>query len=324
MSVNRFFDNPFDFLRRFGRNKVQIFIYLHIQAMKMRVILRPILIPLIAATQALYDSMFAKTTDKSFKTGQRIAETKEVKSAINNFKKAMRKLQARAFDKLGVNSPIYIQLFNNGQYDYNHIKMENAYLIITTVQTIVTTNVTELGVDMKTLIDGCYTDFNAARLLQTGLASNVKGNKPVYDVVLDQMIDQLDINRHTICLDDNTNPEENYVYFEDSVLFTPSTHKTTDKSDKLIVSVDPSSQVDSGASFGPGQTVTLENPSEDDAYYFPAQTPDEVMPLSCLFVPKNGGKVVLTSEEMGSPLNKYLIIGNRNGTKLLVVKIMVK
>lgn len=292
--------------------------------MKMRVSLRPVLIPLIAATQILYDLMFAKTTDKSSKTGQRIAETVEVNNAVENFKKAMRKLYARAFDKLGVNSPIFIQLFNNGLKTYNNMILENAYLVITTVKTTVTTYATELGADMKILIDNCYTEFNDARVLQTGLASNVKGNKPVYDVVLDQMIDQLDTNRHTICLDDNTHPEENYVFFEDSVLFTPSTHKSTDKGNILIVSVEPSTQKDSGASFGPGQKATLENPSEEDIYYFPAQTATEIMPKSSLFVPKNGGKVILTSEEMGSPDNKYLLIGNRTTDKLLVLKITIE
>jgi len=89
------------------------------------------------------------------------------------------------------------------------------------------------------------------------------------------------------------------------------------------VGVDPDSQMDSGASFGLGQKVSIYNPSDDDAYYFAARTADEVMPVSCLFI-KKGETVVLTAEQMGCPENKYLIIGNRSIKNLVVVKIIIE
>jgi len=323
MSANRFFFNPFEFLRKFGRNKVQIFIFLHIQAMKMEVALNPFLAPLILATQTLYDSLFSKTSEKSSKTGQRIAETKEVKAAIKNFKIGMRKVYKRAADKLGEDSVIFIELFSQGLNYYNRVKMENAYLIIGTLKDGVKKYVTELGVDMQTLMDGCYADFDNARILQSGLASSIRGNKPLYDKFLDQMILQLDVNRLTISLENNSNPAENYFYFDETVLYVPSHHKGKDDKVPLVVGVDPASQMDSGASFGLGQKVSIYNPSDDDAYYFAARTADEIMPVSCLFI-KKGETVVLTAEQLGCPENKYLIIGNRSLKNLLVVKILIE
>jgi hypothetical protein len=323
MSQNRFFFNPFEFLRRFGRNKVQIFIFLSIQAMKMDVVLKPFLAPLILATQDLYNSLFLKTSEKSSKISQRIAETKEVKAALENFKKGARKVYKRAADKLGEDSVIFIELFGQGLNYFNHIKMENSYLIIGNLRDGVKKYVVELGADMQLLMDGCYTEFDNARLLQSGLASSIRGNKPLYDKFLDQMILQLDVNRLTISLDDNTNYAENYFYFDETVLYVPSHHKGKDKKVPLVVGVDPDSQIDSGASFGLGQKVSIYNPSDDDAYYFAARTADEIMPVSCLCI-KKGETVVLTAEQLGCPINKYLIIGNRSIENLVVVKILIE
>ena len=322
MSKNRFFDNPFEFLRQFGRNKVQIFIFLHLMAMKTQVLLKPFLQPLIDKTQDLYDKMFSKTSEKSSKTGQRIAETKEVKAAIKNFKIGARKVYKRAADKLGEDSKIFIELFSGGLTYFDRIKMENAYLIISTLKDGVEKYVTELGIDMQTLMDGCYSDFDEARQSQTGLASSIRGNSPLYDKIMDQMIIQLDVNRLTISLDDNTDPSANYFYFDEDVLYIPSHHKGKNDKVPIIVGVNPNSQLDSGASYGPGQKVTIYNPSDEDAYYFPAQTADEIMPTSCLYV-KKGETVVLTSEQMGCPINKFLLIGNRSATKFIVVKIFM-
>ncbi len=323
MSANRFFFNPFEFLRKFGRNKVQIFIFLHIQAMKTEVLTKLFMQQLIDDTQVLYDLMFSKTSEKSSKTGQRIAETKEVKTAIKNFKIGVRKVYKRAADKLGEDSVIFIELFGQGLTYFDRIKMENAYLIITTIKDGVKKYKTELGVDMQTLMDGCYADFDNARMLQSGLISSIRGNKPLYDKFLDQMILQLDVNRLTIALDNNSNPAENYFYFDESVLYVPSHHKGKDEKVPLVVGVDPDSQMDSGASFGLGQKVSIYNPSDDDAYYFAARTADEVMPVSCLFI-KKGETVVLTDVQMGCPENKYLIIGNRSIKNLVVVKILIE
>ena len=319
MSINRFFDNPFEFIRKFGRGKAQIFIFLHIQAMKTEVLTKPYMQQLIDDTQALYDLMFMKTSEKSSKTGQRKAETIEVNVALDNFKKGVRKVYKRAADKLGEDSVIFIELFGQGLSFYDRIKMENSYLIINTIKDGVKKYKTELGVDMQTLMDGCYTDFDNARLLQTELASSIRGNKPLYDKYLDQMILQLNVNRLTIALENNLNPAENYFYFDETVLYVPSHHKGKDEKVPLVVGVNPDSQVDSGASFGPGQKVSIYNPSDDDAYYFAARTADETMPLSCLFI-KKGETIVLTAEQLGCPENKYLIIGNRSIKNLLVVK----
>jgi len=198
--------------------------------------------------------------------------------------------------------------------------MENSYLIITTIKDGVKKYVVELGADMQLLMDGCYTDFDNARLLQTELASSIRGNKPLYDKYLDQMILQLNVNRLTIALENNLNPAENYFYFDETVLYVPSHHKGKDEKVPLVVGVDPDSQIDSGASFGLGQKVSIYNPSDDDAYYFAARTADEIMPVSCLFI-KKGETVVLTAEQLGCPENKFLILGNKDATQLGVVKI---
>ena len=79
------------------------------------------------------------------------------------------------------------------------------------------------------------------------------------------------------------------------------------------------------SSFGPGQTVTLKNLTDFPAYYFGAVTADELIQPSSLMIPPHS-EITVTTEQLGSPNNKFLIIGNKETleTSLLVVQIIVK
>ena len=323
MFAKRAFENIFLFLLKFGRTKSQIFIYLHLQAMKSVVATKPFLIPLISATQILYDSLFSSTSDRRSKTGQRIAETKEVVAAKKGFIKAAQAVYKRAADKLGETSASFVELFPYGKATFNNLILENANLVMDSLLTGVKKYTVQLGDDMLTLISNSITDFNDARDLQSGLKSNVRENTPLYKKLFKKMIGQLEINRLTICLQDNVDPESNYFYYDESVLYVPSTHKGKDYHGPWMVGVQPDSQEDSKLSFAEGQKITLKNMSDINAYYFGALTATELMSPSCLFL-LPGQEITITAEQLGAPGNKFLIFGNKDATSIIVVKVIIK
>ena len=83
MNTNKNFDNPFDGLDKYGRDKVQIYIFLHIQAMLLKEPNMPFLTALRLATQALYNAMFLNISDKTSDTKQRMVQTEAVKNSLD-------------------------------------------------------------------------------------------------------------------------------------------------------------------------------------------------------------------------------------------------
>ncbi len=188
MFAKRAFENIFIFLLKFGRTKSQIFIYLHLQAMKSVVATKPFLIPLISATQLLYDSLFTSTSDRRSKTGQRIAETKEAIVAKKGFIKAAQAVYKRAADKLGESSAIFIELFPNGKATFNKFTIETANLVMDSLLTGVEKYKVQLGDDMLLLIQNSISVYNDIRDLQIGLKSNLRENTPLYKKIFKKMI----------------------------------------------------------------------------------------------------------------------------------------
>ena len=148
--------------------------------MKSVVATKPFLIPLISATQLLYDSLFTSTSDRRSKTGQRIAETKEAIVAKKGFIKAAQAVYKRAADKLGESSAIFIELFPNGKATFNKFTIETANLVMDSLLTGVEKYKVQLGDDMLLLIQNSISVYNDIRDLQIGLKSNLRENTPLY------------------------------------------------------------------------------------------------------------------------------------------------
>ena len=114
MNTNKNLDNSFEGLDIFGRDKVQIYVYLHINAMVAKQSDLPFLAPLVVSTQTIYNNMFLNISGKTSDIMQRIVQTKAVSKSLKDFKTGARAVQSRTVDKLGQDSPIYTEMFANG------------------------------------------------------------------------------------------------------------------------------------------------------------------------------------------------------------------
>ncbi len=323
LTLDRIIDNPFLALKTFGREKVQAYLLYHLVAMITMLPLMPELSPLITLTQDIYDDMFINVNDKYSKVKKRIAKTSEVDVAIKEFKVAARTTFARVVDKLHVGSPIYNELFNDGMKTYNKMIKENAETVMTFLKDGVTTYVAEIGVDIKTLVDNAYAKYQAARTAQTGFKTQIRSNNPLYDDNLDLMIVQLYVNLHTICSKNSKNPSVAKGFFEQSLLETPSHHKGKNNNGPWVIAIPVDSQMDTGLSYALGQVITLEVLTDNPVDFMGAITAIELLQPSSRSI---GGKskVKTTSEEIGCPQNKFLIVGNKNLKLIALVRITIE
>ncbi len=320
MNTNKSFDNSFDGLDIYGRDKVQIYTYLHMTAMEAKKIAMPFLVPLHTSTKVIYDAMFVNISVKTTGVSQRVAQTKEANTAIKSFKKAASKTMKRASDKLGEGSVGFIELFNTGMKYYNDTIMENAYIRIQFLRDGTVKYGTELGADIVTLIEDCYIAFDAARQAQVILKTNVEDNNPLYDVNYVLLKKQLNKNLHTISLQNDNVPRENYIFFTDSVLETPSHHKGKNNFGPWILSVQPLAQIDSLIAFSLGQKITIQNLGSVPIYYMGAVSGTELFqPSSLMIMP--GEEIMITAVQLGCPQNKFLLLKNKDLLNLGVVKI---
>ena len=320
MNTDKSFDNSFDGLDIFGRDKVQLYTFLHIGAMKSKQLVLPFLVPLVISTQAKYDALFGNVVDKAWEIKQRMVQTKAVKKALKDFIVNARKVQTRTIDKVGINSPIYGELFSDGMKTYNVINHENAYKTIEILRKGTVKYTTELGIDMVTLIENSFTAFDTSIKAQLNLISNVRDNNPQYDANYVILKKQLNTNLHTICLQNDVNPKENYIFFTNSVLETPSHHKGKNFFGPWIIPIQVASQVDSLIAFALGQTIHIKNMCDVPIYYMGAVSGSELISPSCLMI-MPGDEITITAEQLGCPQNKFLILGNKDATQLGVVKI---
>ncbi len=288
--------------------------------MKSQVLTHAYLVPIIATTEAEYNVLFGIVLAKDQKIGLRKAQRKTVVMVLDEAKVAAHSIESRVKDKLTKASPIYTELFGNGIDEYNHIILENAYLLISRLKDGVTTYVTEIGSDLKLVIDQVYTDFDVARRAQTTTAGAVKGNNPDYDANLLIMETQLFSNFLDVQKQNLTDPSRAWDFFDQPVLTRPSHHAGNPDNEPITLGIDPASQLEAGIAITVGRTYTFKNKGTKSLYFMGAFTADELIhPNSQELLP--GESITITGDQLGSPNNRYLIFANKDLVELGVVKI---
>ena len=314
--------NPFKGLNKFGRQRVQIFIYLHLMYMKSQVAAHAYLAANIAATQTLYNALFGIVIIKDQKIELRKSQRKTVVQVLKEAKEAAHRIESRIIDKLTKSNAIYVEMFSNGIGDFNHLNMHNAYILISRLKAGCATYETEIGADMKTLIDGVYTDFDNARQAQTITAGTVTGNNPDYDKSLDLMEDQLYVNFLDVQKENKTDPSQTWGFFEQEVLTRPAHHAGSNDNEPITESVFPNSQIEAGISYAEDSVFTLKNRGLKSLFVMGAVTPDEpIHPNSLEILP--GATLIITGAQLGSPNNRFFIIANKDAIELGVIEIKI-
>ncbi len=323
ININKVIDNPFDALHDYRRDVVQLFIYLHILYMESQLIDYPYLAPYITAAWIKYNDMFGVVKDKDQKISLRKSQRKTVVEAMDDFKKGAHTVESRVRDKKGKGSPIYNELFPDGLDGYNHIILENSYLLIDRLVDGTTKYVAELGVDMQDLMADLFTEFDEARKAQVDSAGKVRSNNPKYTAKLNVMNVQLYLNLHSICGENKDNIDLAKGYFNQSVLDRAVHHAGDPNKEPKIIGIQPLTQKEAEVAYGINDKITLKNMGKVPLSYMGAFTADEpIHPNSQVLLP--GQSITLTAEQLGSPNNKYLIIANNDTELLGAIKITLE
>ncbi|MEI6821799.1 MAG: hypothetical protein WCL51_07665 [Bacteroidota bacterium] len=315
--------NPFLGLGKYGREKIQLFIFLHIMFMKSQLLDHTYLAPIIPLTETLYDTIFGLVTTKDQKIELRKSQRKTVVQVLVEAKVAAHTIEGRVKDKVTKSSPIYSELFGNGIDEYNHFDLKNSYILISRLKDGVKKYQIELGDDMLTLITGVYDDFDEARKAQALTAGEVRGNNPNYEKSLDLMEIQLYKNFLEICKDNSNDPSNGWGFFDQPVLTRPSHHAGNPNKEPLTLGIDPLSQKEAGMPFSIINKFSIKNMCNVPIYYMGAFTADEAIhPNSLVILP--GQTITVTAAQLGSPSNRYLIFANKDIKELGVVKITLE